>query len=112
MAVPPSVIFGPSARTNRWWAVLPSTVVVHAPDVGELIQTVERAMTRAEPGRPFAFVLDLHGAGEPGRPRVSTPLLGSAAYRLALGRLAPPPQRKPPVVTDSADNKRHNPLAG
>ncbi len=67
MAAPPIVIFGPSASTNRWWALLPSAAVLHADEVGDLLRQAEQVMTRDAPGRPFAFVLDLHGSREPGQ---------------------------------------------
>jgi hypothetical protein len=85
MTLPLSVLFGPSARVNRWWALLPSTTVLYAEDVNALLRDVERAMARDEPNRPFAFVLDLYGAREPGEP-VRPPRQGSAANRLAEQR--------------------------
>lgn len=85
MTKPPSVFFGPSGRTDRWWALLPTSTALHAPNASALISDVERAMARDKPGRPFALVLDLYGSREPGAPG-STPDAGSAAHRLTVQR--------------------------
>jgi hypothetical protein len=86
VADPPSIVFGPSARTDTWWALLPSAEVLSAHQVSGLLDEVERAMARDDPGRPFTLVLDLRGAREPGVGPHS-PTHDSAAYRAALRRL-------------------------
>ncbi len=88
MAKPPSVFFGPSGRGDRWWALLPTSTELHAPNASVLISDVERAMARDTPGRPFALVLDLYGRGEPGA-RGSMPEAGSAAHQLTVRRHLP-----------------------
>jgi hypothetical protein len=88
MAQPATVIFGPSGRADRWWALLPSTTALHADTVTHLISDVEQAMARDQPGRPFTFVLDLHGSREPGE-RYGPAQRDSAAQRMAERRLIP-----------------------
>jgi hypothetical protein len=95
MAEPPSIPFGPSAHTNTWWALLPTAEVLRAAQVGDLIDSVERAMARAKPARPFSMALDLRGEREPGvAPR--PPVLNSAAHRLAARRLPAPSDDEQP----------------
>ena len=86
--MPPAVIFGPSTRADRWWALLPSTTALHARTVSALLDEVESAMANDSPGRPFALLLDLYGRREPGVDG-HDPSGDSAAERLTTNRLAP-----------------------
>jgi hypothetical protein len=90
MATPPAVIFGPSSRADRWWALLPSTTALHAPTVSDLLTAIERVMAHDEPGRPFAMLLDLYGTREPGT-QDGSPVGDSAVERLTARRLPPRP---------------------